>query len=147
MPALDSRGYTVSKTLDGLHRVAVNLTLAAMAFDLQAIIDALQGNATQALDSSVLSGGALPIRTLFAYGGTARVDPLAVRGGLLQKLASSGAHIMNVPLLASWGAAWMKSRKSRWHQMRRHQLVYVACLIVKYIRGVVIGFLATGDAT
>jgi len=127
-PALDSRGYTISKTLGGLHRVAVNLTLAATPFDLQAIADALQGNATRALDNSALSGGAaLPIRTLFAHGGTARVDPLAARGGLLQQLASSGARIVHLPLLASWGAAWMISRKSRRHQSEEAS-AHICCL-------------------
>ena len=103
-PTLDSRDYTVSETLGGLHRVAVNLTLAATPLDLQAILAALQGNATRALDSSALSGGAaLPISALFNYGGTARVDPLAARGGLLQQLASSGAHILHPPLLCVMG--------------------------------------------
>ena len=105
-PALNAHDYMVSKMLGGLHRVAVNLTLAATPLDLQAIIAALQGNATRALDSSALSGGtALPIGTLFDYGGPARVDPLAARGGLLQQLASSGAHVAHYPRYVSRSAA------------------------------------------
>ena len=105
-PALDSRDYTVSKTLGGLHRVAVNLTLAATPLDLQAILAALQGNATQALERSALFGGAaLPIGVLFDYGGSVRVDPLAARGGLLQQLASSGAQIHHPPLLCVMAAS------------------------------------------
>ena len=111
-PPLNAHDYMVSKTLGGLHRVAVNLTLAATPLDLQAILAALQGNATRAFDSSALSGGAaLPVGTLFDRGGPARVDPLAPRGGLLKQLASSGAHVAHPSPLCVTGCGLNETQR------------------------------------
>lgn len=118
-PAANLHDYMVSKTLGGLHRVAVNLTLAATPFNLQAITAALQGNATRALNSSAPSGGAaLPIDTLFAYGGPVRVDPLAARGGLLQQLARPGAHVAHPSPLYLTGCGLNATQKVTCINMR-----------------------------
>ena len=89
--AVNPAAYVVNNTIGRLHRVAVVLTLAATPGDLQEMILALAGNATQLLAMSNASSNYYgPISTIMHSGGFVKANSLAVCGGLVQKLRSSG---------------------------------------------------------